>query len=85
MKIEYEYQSGMQTDSSYHRKYIHQPTGIEKEIFTKRKNGRPFGNGEVSFYHKDDKEIHESFLEALQNAVLLGLVTKEQATPFNAA
>lgn len=83
MKIELEYNGGMTFDKSYHRKYTHTPTGIEKEVFTKRKKGFPVdGSQEITWYHPKDKKTHSTFQDALQNAVDLMLVPLNKAAPF---
>ena len=84
MNIELKYDGGMTFDKSYHRKYTHVPTGIGKEIFTKRNNrGIPVsGSQEVTWYHPKDKNTHDNFQAALQSAVNLRLVPFDKAAPF---
>lgn len=83
MKIELEYNGGQVTKNSYHRKHTHAPTGIERELFTKRRNDRPVeGSQETTWYHPKDKKSHGTFQDALRSAVDLGLVPAEKAVPF---
>jgi hypothetical protein len=50
MKLQFKYRQGIVMESSYHRLYRDDKNHCQCEVFTKRKDGMPIGNGEVTFY-----------------------------------
>lgn len=66
---EWRYVRGIVTTNRYHRVYRDDKLGVQMELLTKRRSGRPVGHGKYYFFiDKDDREFKskKAMLKALR-------------------